>query len=193
MIFTIFSSFGISDIFYLLIVFVISYVTRFYFLYFTRANPLPGPLPLPIFGNAHQSIGLGYNDWLLSMHKKYGDMYEIYLGERMIVLCRADLIENLSNPSPKTKYPYRFKTTEAFIEYGLDKSALGFNSNLKTWKYNRQFFNRAMMTSSFNDQAIEWANELWEEMEFYWNNLGENNELDLTRWIHRFTVDMAFR
>src|SRR4051794_20938253 len=176
MFFTIFSSFGISDIFYLLIVFVISYVTRFYFLYFTRPNPLPGPLPLPIFGNAHQSIGLGFNDWLLSLHKKYGDMYEIYLGERTIVVCRADLIDNMNIPSPKTKYPYRLRTTEGFVEYGLDKSALGFNGDLKSWKYNRQIFNKALLTPSFNYQAIEWANELWEKMESYWNNLEVNQE-----------------
>src|SRR5438067_13763632 len=127
MISTIFSSFGISDLFYLLIFFVFNYVIRYYFIYFTRPNPLPGPFPLPFFGNAHQSIGFGLNEWLLSLHKKYGDMYEVDLGQRMIILCRADLIENMNNPSPKTKYPYRFKTTEGFIEYGLDKSALAFN------------------------------------------------------------------
>src|SRR5438105_895185 len=110
MIFTIISSFGISDIFFLLIVIVVSYVTRYYFNYFTRPNPLPGPFPLPFFGNAHQSIGLGFNDWLLLMHEKYGDIYEVDLaGQRVIVLCRADLIENMNIPSAKTKYPYRLK------------------------------------------------------------------------------------
>jgi len=193
MISTILSSFRISDIFYLLIAFVITYVIQYYFKYFTRPNPLPGPLPLPFFGNAHQSIGLGFNDWLLSMHEKYGDMYEIYLGERTIVLCRADLIEIMNVPSAKTKYPYRFKTTEGFIEYGLNRSGLAFNSELKTWKCNRQFFTKAMMTPSFNYQAIEWTNELWEKMESYWNNLGEDKELDLTKWMRRFTTDIIFR
>src|ERR1041384_1824726 len=101
MILTIISSFRIFDIFYLLITFVVIYVIRYYFNYFTRPNPLPGPFPLPLFGNAHQSIGLEFNDWLLAMYEKYGDMYEIYLGQRMIVLCRADLIENMNIPMAK--------------------------------------------------------------------------------------------
>ena len=126
MIFSIISSLEISDIFFLLIAFVVSYVARYYFNYFTRSNPLPGPFPLPFFGNVLQAIGFTLNDWLLLMHEKYGDMYEIDLGQgRAIVLCRADLIENVS--SANAKYPLRFKLTEGFIEYGLDKSMLGFN------------------------------------------------------------------
>src|ERR1043165_2545061 len=104
MISTIISSFGISDIFSLLIIFIVIYVTQFYYHYFTRPNPLPGPFPLPIIGNFHQSIGLGFNDWLTLMHKKYGDMYEINLGGyRMILIGRADLIENMNISSMKTK------------------------------------------------------------------------------------------
>ena len=193
MLLTFISSFGVSDIFYLLIALVVIYVTQFYYRYFTRPNPLPGPFPLPFFGNAHQSIGHGFNDWLLSMYEKYGDMYEIDLGERVIVLCRADLIENMNIPSAKTKYPYRIKISEGFIEYGLDESSLIFNNDYKSWKYNRQFFTQAMMIPSFNYQAIEWSNELWRKMETYWNNLEENQELNLTKWMRRFTIDIIFR
>ncbi|CAB5367123.1 unnamed protein product [Rhizophagus irregularis] len=50
-----------------------------------------------------------------------------------------------------------------------------------------------MMTPSFNHQAIEWTIELWEQMESHWNSLGENHELDLSKWMHRFTNDMIFR
>jgi hypothetical protein len=193
MIFKIVSSFGISDIFFLLLAFVFSYVIRYYFNYFTRPNPLPGPFPLPFFGNAHQIIGLSLNDFMLLMCEKYGDIYEVDLGQgRVIVLCRADLIENVSSAS--NKYPIRFKITEGFIEYGLDKSGVASKyNNHKSWKYNRQFFDQAMMIPSFNHQAIEWSNELWKKLETYWNNLGENHELDLTKWIRRFTFDIAFR
>ena len=102
---------------------------------------------------------------MVANHKKYGDMYEVDVGERMIVLCRADLIENMNVSSSKTKYPYRFKTTEGFIEYELNKSALAFNTNLETWKFNRPIFTRASITPSFTYQAIEWINELWVKME----------------------------
>src|SRR5947209_570394 len=103
MITTIISSFGISDIFFLLITFLVLYITRFYYHYFTRPNPLPGPFPLPILGNDYQQIGYAFNDWLISLHKKYGDMYEIILaGQRLIILCKQDLIENMNIPSTKT-------------------------------------------------------------------------------------------
>src|SRR5205814_7107084 len=56
-----------------------------------------------------------------------------------------------------------------------------------------KFFTQAMMTPHFNYQATEWTNELWKEMESYWNNLGENRELDLIKWMRRFTNEMIFR
>src|SRR5205823_6187597 len=67
------------------------------------------------------------------------------------------------------------------------------NNDLKSWKYNHQFFTQAIMAPNFNYQAIEWTIESWEQMESYWNKLGENRELDLTKWIRRFTNDMIFR
>src|SRR4051794_21297602 len=104
----------------LLATFIIIYVTQFYYHYFTRTNPLPGPFPLPFIGNAHQSLGMGFNDWLTSVHKKYGDMFEIYLaGERNIFLCRPDLIDKLYMPSTKTNFFNRFRISEAFLEYEL--------------------------------------------------------------------------
>ena len=50
-----------------------------------------------------------------------------------------------------------------------------------------------MMTPSFNYQAIDWSNELWKKMESHWNNLGGNQELNLTEWMRRFTTDITFR
>ncbi|GBC04538.1 hypothetical protein RclHR1_05720011 [Rhizophagus clarus] len=194
MISTFISSFKISDIFYLLTTLLILYVSRYYYNYFTRTNPLPGPFPLPVFGNIHQKFGYGFVDWLMLLHKKYGDMFEIYLaGQRTIILCNTDLIESMNVPSTKTKYPYRLILTEGFKEYGIDGTGLVNNNDPKSWKYNRQFFTQAMMTPSFNHQAINWTNELWLEMESYWNNLGENRELDLLKWMHRFTNEMIFR
>ncbi|CAB4427961.1 unnamed protein product [Rhizophagus irregularis] len=128
------------------------------------------------------------------LHKKYGDIFEVYFaGQRTIILCNTGLIENMNVSSTKTKYPYRLIIPEGFKEYGLDGTGLVNNTDPKNWKYNRQFFTQAMMTPSFNHQAVEWTNELWLEMESYWNNLGENRELDLLQWMHRFTNEMIFR
>ncbi|GBB96544.1 hypothetical protein RclHR1_02780007 [Rhizophagus clarus] len=194
MITTIISPFEISDIFNLFITFTILYVARYYYHYFTRPNRLPGPFPLPILGNAHQQIGYGFNDWLISLHKKYGDMYEVTLaGQRLIVLCKPDLIENMNMPSTKTKYFLRPHNTEGFAEYGFDGAGIIFNNNYESWRYNRQFFTQALMSPSFNHQAIEWTNELCNEMESCWDNLGEDHELDLIKWMRRFTNEMIFK
>src|SRR5436190_16658987 len=140
------SSFQISDIFSLLIIFAIIYVSQFYYHYFTRSNPLPGPFPLPILGNVHQGIGMEFSDWLMLMYKKYGDIYEINLaGQRLIVLSRVDLIENMVASFKKNKYPFRLQLTEGIIEYGFGGVGLANNIEPKSWKYNRQFFIQAMM------------------------------------------------
>ncbi|RIA85768.1 cytochrome P450 [Glomus cerebriforme] len=191
---TIISSFQTTDIFSLLIIFTIIYITQYYYHYFTRPNPLPGPFPLPLLGNAHQALGFEFNDWLTLMHKKYGDIFEIYMtGQRIIILSKIDLIENMNIPSTKTKYHNRFKITEGFAEYGLNGIGVSNNIEFKSWKFNRQFFTQAMMTPSFNHQAIEWTIELWQQMESHWNNLGENKTLNISKWMHRFTNDMIFR
>ncbi|CAB4389817.1 unnamed protein product [Rhizophagus irregularis] len=191
---TIISSFQSSDIFSISLTFIVIYIVRYYYKFFTRLNPLPGPFPLPLLGNGHQIVGTDFNKWLLSMYKKYGDMYEINLaGSRTIILNSTDLIESMNVPSTKTKYPFRFQPTEGSKEYGLGGVGVANNNELKSWKFNRQFFSQAMMTPSFNHQAIEWTIELWEQMESHWNSLGENHELDLSKWMHRFTNDMIFR
>ncbi|GBB89370.1 hypothetical protein RclHR1_16020001 [Rhizophagus clarus] len=196
MITEIISSFGISDISSLLLTLSTIYVTCFYYNYFTRPNPLPGPFPLPIIGSSYQQIGYGFDDWLMSLHKKYGDMYEIILaGQRLIVLCNPNLIGNMNIPSTKTIYPNRLNEMGGFMEYGLGEAGVGvsFNNDTKSWKYNRQFLSQSLMTPSFNRQAIEWTNELWNEMESYWNNLGEDYELNLIKWMRRFTNEMIFK
>ena len=45
------------------------------------------------------------------------------------------------------------------------------------------------MIPSFNYQVIEWTNDLWCEMESYWNNFGD----DLIKWINRFENEIIFR
>ncbi|RGB35951.1 hypothetical protein C1646_758730 [Rhizophagus diaphanus] len=64
--------------------------------------------------------------------------------------------------STKTNYHNRWPTSEGFIEYVID------------------------------NVVIEWTNELWNEMESYWNILGEDYEMDLIKWLRRFTNEIIF-
>ena len=141
-------------IFCLLVTIIVTYVAQFYYHYFTRPNPLPGPFPLPLIGNAHQIIGFELSDWMMLMHKKYGDVFEVYLaGKRTIMICRPDLIENMNVPSSKTNFFNRFHMTEVFIEYGHTKG-LSNNNVYESWKYNRQFFMTTRSTPNFIYQAL---------------------------------------
>ena len=55
------SSIGLYDSFLIFSTLIIVYTTYFYYKYFTRENPLPGPLPLPIVGNI---IDRGFDEFV---------------------------------------------------------------------------------------------------------------------------------
>ena len=101
-------NFGMTEFFGSLLAFVIIYVTRYYYIYFTRPNPLPGPFPLPIVGNLYLFKLDDYSKFAKYCHEKYGDLFELYLGsERRIYIGRLDVIDKLFNPSSKTNFKLR--------------------------------------------------------------------------------------
>ncbi|CAG8647912.1 3829_t:CDS:2 [Ambispora gerdemannii] len=103
----------------LTIFFMISYVTQFYFRYFTRESPLPGPIPIPIFSNILQ-MRSDPAIYANKMQKKYGDMWEIYMGsERHVYLGRVDLIEKMMSSSSKTNFFQKGSKNEGLVELGL--------------------------------------------------------------------------
>ncbi|GES74966.1 cytochrome P450 [Rhizophagus clarus] len=180
-------------------VFLTLYVAYYYFKYFTRVNPLPGPFPLPLFGNLFQFFW--YNDlklFFINCQKKYGDIFEVYLGIRRIVLNRPEDIEKLLMPSTKSQYLMRFPYTQGLDELGMMGKGILANHNLKSWRYNRQFFTQAILAPKFSHEAIDWTNKLFNELEGYWNKLylkeeiiRENkNVLDFSAWLNRYTNDM---
>jgi hypothetical protein len=70
------------------------------------------------------------------MHKKYGDMFEVYLtGERNIILYRPDLTEKMNMPSTKSNFT-RFHITEVFVEYELYGVGIGSNNNYESFVCN---------------------------------------------------------
>src|SRR5438045_269565 len=92
------------------------YFGFFYFRYFARYRPLPGPVPLPFVGNRLQYKG-NPATWSKRLHEKYGDICELYMGnERHIWLSRADLVEKIFRPSFNNNYLIRITEREGLDE-----------------------------------------------------------------------------
>ena len=66
-----------SDFTKIIISFLLIYIAQFYYKYFTRKLPLPGPLPLPLVGNLLQ-VGLNPAKYAMDHHHEFGDMFEIW-------------------------------------------------------------------------------------------------------------------
>jgi hypothetical protein len=180
---------------------LIAYVAYYYYKYFTRVNPLPGPFPLPIVGNLPEIL-LRFNGnaikFLKYCHKKYGDIHEIHAGLRIIVLCRPEYLEKFLS---KNAYGIRFKDMKILEELSITGRGLSINNNFKSWSFNRYFFNQAILSPKFTDEVIDWTNKLFNELENYWNDLflkeeiiRENrNRLDLAKWFNHYTNDIIIK
>jgi hypothetical protein len=67
--------------------------------------------------------------------------------------------------------------------------------------FNRHFFNQAILSPKFTNEAIYWTNNLFNELESYWDKLflreeiiKENkNKLDLSKWFNYYSHDVIIR
>ncbi|CAG8622163.1 3994_t:CDS:2 [Racocetra persica] len=178
------------------------YIFQFYYKYFTRPNPLPGPLPLPFFQNELNFKG-DLREYNLSLKKKYGGICEVYLGgHRRIILSRPEYVEKLLSTSTKhTTFSARTHHVQGLEELKVLDKGLLFNNNLKSWRFNRQFFTQAILTPSFKNDAVSWSHKLFEELDGYWKSLASNTsydnehdwslEVDFSQWLHRFSYDIV--
>ncbi|CAG8640907.1 8360_t:CDS:2, partial [Racocetra persica] len=187
--------FEITDVFVLILA---TYIFTCYYNYLTRPNPFPGPLPLPFIGNLHN---LAYDIRLFyeQCQQKYGDICEImFNGRRCIIISRPEYMKEFLNPkSFFLKIPY----SQGIDELGFYGRGLFFNHDYKNWHYHRQFFTQAL-SPSFIDTAINSTNQLFEELNKYWQSLGKQNtfnnddddnwtlETDFSAWFHGFANDI---
>ncbi|PKY38468.1 cytochrome P450 [Rhizophagus irregularis] len=204
MVLKLFEKLEIGDFLLFLSTILTIYVVQYYYKYFTRVNPLPGPFPFPFVGNLPQYY-LWFNGenkkFYEYIYKKYGDICEVQFNERAIVLSRTEYIEKLLTPSTKNSHVVRFPDNEGLEELGIEGKGILLNQDLKSWKYNRQFFSQAILSPKFTNEAIDWTNKLFNELEGYWNKLflkeeiiKENkNKLDFAAWLHHYTNDMIIK
>src|SRR4051812_40221690 len=98
---TIFGDIKLTDVLIGLLTITCSYVFYFYYKYFTRLNPLPGPIPLPLIG----SFAIFMEDidaWFFRLNKIYGrdGIFELNIaGNRQIIMTRTDYVDKFMTSS----------------------------------------------------------------------------------------------
>src|SRR6266540_5844661 len=101
---------------------IFTYVTYFYFKYFTHKNLIPGPIPLSFIRNLLQ-YPENISKFSESCQKKYGDVWEFYLGHpsnktRRVRVGRADLLEKIYSTNLRTSnFIYHMLPNEGLDEY----------------------------------------------------------------------------
>ncbi|CAG8462475.1 6674_t:CDS:2 [Acaulospora morrowiae] len=178
------------DILSILLVLLIIYISHFYYKYFTRENPLPGPTPLPLFGNPSLIWG-DISVWPTKFQEKYGDFYETYLGSRRLIwLCREDLIQKVMRHD--NFHDLARADNDGLKEIGVLDSGTVFNQNYQAWEYHRRFYTRTLLNKSFVIQSLESVRKNFEVMEGYWEQLGEKTVLEFPEWSKRYFTDNIF-
>ncbi|CAG8451359.1 10285_t:CDS:10 [Dentiscutata heterogama] len=163
-----------------------TYVAQFYFNYFTRKNPLPGPVPWPIIGVWENDIAMANK-----FQEKYGDIWEVWKwSERHIWIGRADLATKLLNPSySNNNFPFRTTKNEGLDLMDMTSKGVVFNLDWNSWNFNRKCVNRVLMSPKFLRHSVVYTQNLFTEMEKHWLSLGLDKEIDLAKWMMRFMMD----
>ncbi|CAG8517575.1 1218_t:CDS:2 [Acaulospora morrowiae] len=185
----------ITDVAYLLTACAVTYVAHYYYKYFTRESPLPGPFPLPLIGSLHKIHG-NIDKYCTSCQKKYGDMFELWIcSQRLIFLGNAEVNEKLFVGSLSKSNFTKRSVSENFEALGFSRIGLVFNNDSSSWNYNRKLIEQALMKPSFLRNLMDDIQCIYEEMEGYWKII-ESKEPgavhDMADWCIRFTTDITF-
>ncbi|RHZ78408.1 hypothetical protein Glove_165g22 [Diversispora epigaea] len=177
----------------ILLVALIVYISYYYYKYFTRENPLPGPFPLPLIGNIHQVLKNGSFD-MSKFQAKYGDLCEFYAGsQHFILLSNDDLIQKIMKPTVNSSFHNRVNDdNEGLEEIGLLNTGLAFNNNYDNWRFHCKFYTKVMMSPSLIEQSVIVVQNSFLEMEKYWNDLGEDTIFEFNHWMKQYFFDTIF-
>ncbi|KAF0559588.1 cytochrome P450 [Gigaspora margarita] len=186
------------DYYLLFIAFITIYIFNFYYKYLNRPNPLPGPIPLPFIGNFHNLL-YDPKKFYEQSQSKYGDISEVNLDRRFVLLTRPEYFEKLFD---RKLFFMRQSYNQGLEEIGMFGHGIAFNENYENWKPNNKFFMDTFVAQKFMDNAVNSTNNLYKELSDYWQSLGKQNtsnnnndnwtlETDFTKWLHGFTNDIV--
>ncbi|CAG8522547.1 9766_t:CDS:2 [Acaulospora morrowiae] len=183
------SNINLNELLSFVIVGSIGYVSYFYYKYFTRENPLPGPLPLPLIGNFYllkDELAI----MLSKLQANYGDFFEVYMGnQRYVCVGNEDLAKEMMKTSLDSKFHQRTDENNGLKELGLLHSGLIFNIDYDDWQYHRRFYSKTMLSPLFSKQAVASVQVGFDEMRKYWDQLGEDIVIDFPNWMKRYFLD----
>ncbi|CAG8805437.1 29580_t:CDS:2, partial [Racocetra persica] len=180
---------------------VVLFILKFYYDYFTRSTPYPGPLPLPIIGNLHQYYyhSNDFLSWLHQLSSKYGDIFELYFGScRYLMISDPRIVERVMSPVKDSNYFVRVTAKDGLDELKKGNNGLLFNVDFNSWSYIRKFF-KVIMTP--NNLKLEILNNVFQDLESYWNCLIEEHgqflndeqeksiEIEFVPWIRKFFAE----
>ncbi|CAG8603392.1 165_t:CDS:2 [Ambispora leptoticha] len=191
------ASLSLIDFFNILFILLIFYVLRFYIDYFARENPLPGPFPLPLIGSLYQAQGemKHWENWYLHLHKKYGDIFEVWFGPtRKIFLSKSGLIEKLAAKSTKSNFLLRYSSGsyKGLEHYANPRRGMFFNGNISHWRSTRKVIDNLLMSPNYQRETLKKSQIYFAEMEEYWKLLRNDNALLLSAWAKNFLTDLMY-
>ncbi|XP_033836096.1 cytochrome P450 1B1 [Periophthalmus magnuspinnatus] len=96
--------------------------------------PLPGPLPWPIIGNAAQ-MGSAPHKYFKHLTKKYGDVFQIKLGSRPVVVLNGDSIRQAL---VKQGQDFAGRPDFTSFRYVSEGNGVAFNTPSDWWKVHRK-------------------------------------------------------
>ncbi|XP_075057367.1 cytochrome P450 2K1-like [Mixophyes fleayi] len=111
----------------------------------------PGPTPLPIIGNMHIIDLSKPHNTFIELAKKYGSVFSVNLGEKMVVLCGYDtvkdaLINHADAFSDRPVSPIISKTSKGFGVIA---------ANGENWKVMRRFSLSTLRDYGMGKKSIE--------------------------------------
>ncbi|CAH1759312.1 2618_t:CDS:2 [Entrophospora sp. SA101] len=193
--YTSFSDIKLTDIYIALFSIISLYIIRFYYKHFTRVNPLPGPIPIPLIGSL-AIFKEDIDDWFHELNKGYGKegIYEVNIaGNRQIVITRAEHIDKFLVSSIHSGHLMRTANNGLLDLFDLENKGVGLNHDFNHWKFNSSMFSQGVMPLSFTPKPSKYANALFEEMSGYWMDLKPKDDVstvvDIATWMRRFTCD----
>lgn len=117
-----------------LIVACVTLLFSFHLWRWLRQRSIPGPLPWPVIGNAVQ-MGNAPHLYFARMAKKYGDVFQIKLGSRNVVVLNGDSIKQAL---VRQGFDFAGRPDFTSFKYVSGGDSIAFNTITDWWKVHRK-------------------------------------------------------